>query len=87
LSGAVVITGIFAPRIGAGWFFAAVLIALLFLLRWLARAWGYRCPQCNQLFQLTMLGQFTAVNMGDERNVRCPRCGKRSWIKPFRNAG
>jgi predicted RNA-binding Zn-ribbon protein involved in translation (DUF1610 family) len=54
------------------------------LLQWMARAWAYRCPNCGEVFQLSPLGQFTAVNMGDERNVKCPSCGKRSWMKILR---
>ena len=57
------------------------------VLRWMARAFAYRCPECGELFQLTALGQFTAINMGDERSVRCPRCGKRSWVKALRRIG
>jgi DNA-directed RNA polymerase subunit RPC12/RpoP len=56
------------------------------LMRWMARAWAYRCPQCGELFQLTALGQFTAINMGDERNVKCPKCGKRNWVKVLRKS-
>ena len=81
--GAIVITAILSPRIGTGYLLAVVLVAVLFLLRWLSRSFGYRCPECNQMFQLTMLGQFTAINMGSVRSVRCPHCGKRSCVKPL----
>jgi uncharacterized Zn-finger protein len=54
------------------------------LMRWMARAWAYRCPLCGELFQLTALVQVTAINMGDERNVKCPKCGKRNWVKVLR---
>lgn len=59
-------------------------IVFLLLLRWMSRAWGYRCPQCGELFQLSMPGQFTAINMGEERSIRCPHCGRRSWMKVLR---
>jgi len=61
-----------------------VVPGLWLLLRWMARAFAYRCPNCGELFQLTALGQFTAINMGDERNVRCPKCGQRNWTKVLR---
>jgi DNA-directed RNA polymerase subunit RPC12/RpoP len=64
-----------------------VVPGILLLLRWMARAFAYRCPECGELFQLTMLGQFTAINMGDERSVRCPKCGVRSWVKILRRIG
>jgi DNA-directed RNA polymerase subunit RPC12/RpoP len=57
------------------------------LLRWMSRDWAYRCPHCGEAFQLTILDQFKAFNMGDERNVRCPRCGQRSWVKVLRKVG
>jgi len=72
------------------WFHVGAVSALLIvpgvwlLLRWLSRTWAYRCPNCGVLFQLGMLSQFTAINMGDERNVKCPRCRKRSWVKILR---
>jgi DNA-directed RNA polymerase subunit RPC12/RpoP len=86
-AGVVVLAGIFSPRLGVGLACLAAVLAVLLLCRWMASAWGYRCPDCNEMFQLTLLAQFTAVNMGDERNVRCPKCGKRHWIKPVRRVG
>jgi len=50
----------------------------------MSRAFAYRCPECGEVFQLSTLGQFTAINMGDERNVSRPRCRKRSWVKVLR---
>lgn len=87
VAGSIIVGALLCPRIGIGLFLAIVLIAVLLLLRWLARAWGYRCSECGGLFQLTILGQFTALNMGDERSVRCPHCGKRNWAKVLRKAG
>jgi DNA-directed RNA polymerase subunit RPC12/RpoP len=87
VGGVVVAAGLLANRVGVGLFIATAVIAVLVLIRWMARAWGYRCPACKEVFQVSMLGQFTAVNMGAERNVRCPRCGKRSWVKALRKVG
>jgi predicted RNA-binding Zn-ribbon protein involved in translation (DUF1610 family) len=64
-----------------------IIPGLWLLMRWMARAWAYRCPECGEVFQLTALGQFAAINMGDERNVCCPKCGKRSWVKVLRKTG
>jgi len=61
-----------------------ILPGVWLLMRWMARAFAYRCPECGEVFQLGMLGQFTAVNMGDRRSVRCPRCGKRSVVKTLK---
>ena len=54
------------------------------LLQWMAQTFAYRCPECGELFQLTVLEQFTAVNLGSERNVRCTKYGKRNWMKIVR---
>lgn len=83
-SAAVLAAGMLSPRIGIGWFLAVVTGGTALLLSWLSRAWGYCCPACGVRFQLSLLGQFTAINMGNERRIRCPRCYKRSWMKMMR---
>ena len=72
------------PTITASFIFAIALIAVLVLARWMSRGWSYRCPDCGELFQVSILGQFAAINMGDERSVRCPHCHKRNWVKTLR---
>jgi DNA-directed RNA polymerase subunit RPC12/RpoP len=80
----VVVAGLFTRYIGFTGFAAITILAVFLLVRWMAASWGYRCPNCGELFELSFLGQFTAVNMGNERIVRCPRCGKRSPARILR---
>jgi DNA-directed RNA polymerase subunit RPC12/RpoP len=61
-----------------------LILGVFLLAAWMARAYEYHCPECGEWFQTPILGQFTTLNMGNERRVRCPRCGKRSWVKTFR---
>lgn len=84
--------GVLAMYLGLRWNAGAaalllILPAVWLLLRWMAHAWAYRCPNCGEVFQLSELGQFTAINMGERRNVRCPTCGKRDWVKILRRIG
>jgi DNA-directed RNA polymerase subunit RPC12/RpoP len=82
--GAVIIAGLFTRYIGITGFVAIAVLSLFLLVRWMAASWGYRCLNCGEVFQLSMLSQFTAVNIGDERIVRCPRCGKRNPARTLR---
>jgi predicted RNA-binding Zn-ribbon protein involved in translation (DUF1610 family) len=82
--GVVVIAGLFIRYIGITGFVAIAILSVFLLVRWMAASWGYRCPNCGEVFQIGILGQFTAVNMGGERIVRCPRCGKRDPARTLR---
>ncbi len=52
---------------------------LLLLLWWQTRSFGYRCANCGNEFAISILANFTAVNGGAKRYVKCPACGERSW--------
>jgi DNA-directed RNA polymerase subunit RPC12/RpoP len=85
LLGLAVLAVFLVVRFGVGpWALLLIIPGVWLLMRWMSRAWAYRCPQCGEVFQLTTLGQLKAINMGDERNVRCPKCGQRSWVRTLR---
>jgi len=45
---------------------------------------GFSMPRVRIEFRLTMPGQFTAINMGNRRNIRCPHRKTRSWMKTLK---
>jgi DNA-directed RNA polymerase subunit RPC12/RpoP len=88
LSGIVTLAIFLIVRFDVGaWPLLLVIPGVWLLMRWMAHTWAYRCPDCGEVFQLTMLDQLKSINMGDERNVRCPKCGQRSWVRLLRRIG
>jgi hypothetical protein len=60
-----------------------VALLLFLLVRWHARSFQYRCPQCGNVFQLSTMGDAISPNLLDVKLVRCPSCGTRSQLPPL----
>jgi DNA-directed RNA polymerase subunit RPC12/RpoP len=70
--------------IPSGWYIGLIIIVIavgiLFLLvRWHARNFAYRCPECGQEFEISTFTDFISPHGGGKKYLRCPRCQKRSW--------
>ncbi|MBE0481738.1 MAG: hypothetical protein IBX68_12275 [Dehalococcoidia bacterium] len=59
----------------------ASLAGMLFLVRWHAGRFGYRCRECEYDFEIstfTDLISFQGPGDGGWKYLKCPRCGRRS---------
>ena len=72
---------------------AAVVVLLLFV-RWHARTFAYRCRNCDNEFEISVLTDFVSPHgiglKGDGwKLLRCPRCGRwtRARVVPKRPQG
>ncbi|MFA5867828.1 MAG: hypothetical protein WC891_07720 [Actinomycetota bacterium] len=58
---------------------------LLLLVRWHARTFGYRCANCDEDFEISMLKDlfsFQGVNKsGSWKYLKCPNCGQRTTAR------
>jgi hypothetical protein len=70
------------------WVFAwlmAVVVGLFLLVRWHTRAFGYRCRNCGNEFEISMLMDFVSPQGlgrgGGWKCLRCPKCGR--WTRAF----
>ncbi len=54
-------------------------IILLLLVRWHARNFAYRCPECGQEFEISVFTDFISPHGVGKKYLKCPRCQKRSW--------
>ena len=69
-------------------FIAAALIVGLSIQGWIARHFEYECNNCGNRFSLSLLAGVLAPHAMGKKWVRCPRCGRRSWVYPVpRNSG
>ena len=67
--------GIYPALVIAG--AAAVLILLV---RWHAANTGYRCADCGHEFAISAWADFLSPHMLTTKYVKCPHCGRRSWM-------
>lgn len=66
------------------WLFLLITAILLTLLvRWHTRTFGYRCPECSCLFEISAVRNFFSPHMpsdeGGVKYLRCPSCGALGW--------
>lgn len=58
---------------------------LLLLIRWHSRTFGYRCANCDEDFEISMLKDlfsFQGVNkQGSWKYLKCPNCGLRTTAR------
>jgi DNA-directed RNA polymerase subunit RPC12/RpoP len=81
---AIVITGLII--ISLAWPVSFVLWLAVFvtgimylLVRWHASATAYRCPACNQEFEISALTDALTPHVPDTKYLKCPQCGKWGW--------
>ncbi len=65
--------------LGFALWLAIVAAAVLALLSWHARNFGYRCSRCGHEFGVSALTELLTPHVGRRHYVRCPNCGRRSW--------
>jgi len=62
-----------------------VAIGLLLLVLWHARTFGYRCRNCSNEFEVSLLVDFVSPHGlgfgGSWKFLRCPKCGR--WTRAF----
>jgi DNA-directed RNA polymerase subunit RPC12/RpoP len=63
----------------------ALVIGLLLLVGWHARAFAYRCRNCGHEFAISLLTDLVSPHGpgrgGGWKFLRCPRCGR--WTRAF----
>ncbi|MBC7264604.1 MAG: zinc ribbon domain-containing protein [Chloroflexi bacterium] len=61
---------------------ALILVSLLLLVAWHARAFAYRCRDCGHEFQISLwtdlLSPHGLSKGGGWKYLRCPKCGQRT---------
>ncbi len=57
------------------------LIAAAFALKIEQEAGYYECAECGHRYVPSFKSVFMAPHMGRTRHMKCPRCGKKSWMK------
>ncbi|MFC2063609.1 hypothetical protein ACFLXB_00735 [Chloroflexota bacterium] len=70
------------PKLWYAWA-VVVLAGLILLVNWHKQKTAYRCPECDQIYEISFLTDLTAPHgaFGDTGPwlfLRCPHCGKRS---------
>jgi len=57
-------------------------LAQFFLQRSLSRRFDYGCENCGRVFAVAPLAACVAPHrFGGDKFVKCPRCGRRSWVR------
>ncbi len=79
-----------AAVVGLGYWFgrpfpyvaiAGAIVILAVLVRWHAAITGYRCPDCSHEFTISAWADFLSPHMLTTKYVKCPSCGRRSWME------
>ena len=58
-----------------------ILVACPFMLKIEQKAGYYECKKCGHRYVPTFKAVNLAPHMGRTRNMRCPKCGEKSWQK------
>ncbi len=68
---------------------AAVTLLAVVWARWTNSHFDYQCPNCGEIFSLSVLQAMAVPHMSGRKLVRCPNCGRVSWATPVakRNGG
>jgi len=64
--------------IWVGVFFSGSLYLLVF---WHAKNTAYCCPECGFEFEISVWTDFTSPQFPNRKLLKCPKCGKRNWVK------
>jgi DNA-directed RNA polymerase subunit RPC12/RpoP len=57
-----------------------IAIALYLLVQWHAKNTLYKCPSCGKAFKISTLIDFISPHYPNKKWLKCPGCGRRSWI-------
>jgi len=63
------------------WIAIVVPVLLAAILLWHSRATAYRCPECDHEFTIGAWRDLITPHRLDKFRLRCPRCGKVSWMQ------
>jgi hypothetical protein len=58
---------------------AALIVGIFVLVRWHARHTAYRCPACNQVFDVSAWTDFMSPHLGGQKMLQCPYCRTSAW--------
>ena len=75
-------------RIGL-WLLTFLILIFIFVLMvhlYIWKMYHYDCPKCSTSFQPSFTGSLTAINMVEERGVKCPNCGFYGLMKALKNS-
>ncbi|MDH7576450.1 MAG: hypothetical protein QHH75_01265 [Bacillota bacterium] len=80
IGGGVLLIPFRSPAGFLGWLFLTA-GGLFLLVRWHARNTAYICPKCGHFFMISAMEDFLSPHMIDQKLLKCPKCGKRSWCQ------
>jgi uncharacterized C2H2 Zn-finger protein len=68
------------------WYFWILIIAveLLLIVSWHAKNFSYRCPKCDQVFEISTIQDVISPNGVNKKYLKCPKCRKRAWAEVLR---
>jgi predicted RNA-binding Zn-ribbon protein involved in translation (DUF1610 family) len=63
------------------WYLWAFMIAVgtFLLISWHTKNFAYQCPNCGEIFEISVVTNFLGPNGGTKKYLKCPACAKRSW--------
>lgn len=74
------------PLLPDYWYFWLLIVVagLAFLVAWHAKNFAYICPNCGDVFEISVLDDLLGPSGVNKKYLKCPKCGKRAWAKIMR---
>jgi DNA-directed RNA polymerase subunit RPC12/RpoP len=60
---------------------AVVFGSTLLIVVWHTKKFAYRCPNCNEVFEISVIDNFLGPNHITKKYLKCPKCGNRGWAQ------
>jgi DNA-directed RNA polymerase subunit RPC12/RpoP len=75
----ILIAGVFIANRHLVGFILLACALLLLLIRWHAANFAYRCPVCENEFEISTFKDLISPHRPATKYLRCPNCGARDW--------
>ncbi|MCP4900764.1 MAG: hypothetical protein GY906_27685 [bacterium] len=68
------------------WYLWAFLLlaGLVWIVRWNLTGLAFRCPSCNEIFEITVRENLSGANLLTTKRLICKSCGHLGWAKVMR---
>jgi len=55
--------------------------SIYLILTWHTKNFAYRCPNCNEIFEILFTDNFLGPNNITKKYLKCPKCEKGGWAQ------